>query len=359
MYLERSEDFKSYALGDLMNFEILQGHIERLCKPIYKLLNIPFRYQDVSYTVGATVNYVVKKCLLKTCSLTSQYQMKMYTMFSNFEYFMSNRSSTSIYLTKTTGGRCYNNQPTHIYTEGTIVDIDISGCYGNRLKNQQYPVGRPMIISYSRQSKYNQYTTLREFLKRYSNELVPGLWFARVSTKRKLTIPQDFLLSWRPPENINDYSISDTVLQGDDTALNNDRTKVLSHNIELGVIQEDFIDWLMNICSPKQRTELLDKLEVATAAFYPKSERKQTFEEFEKAVKNHRGVNTCEAEIRERKRIISINEECHAWYAINFEDLIVGDLLEERRKYDKRKPDQKPINEFIKLMKKSLDRYML
>ena len=37
-------------------------------------------------------------------------------MYSNFEYFMKNRSFTSIYLVRTIGGHCYNNQLTYIDT---------------------------------------------------------------------------------------------------------------------------------------------------------------------------------------------------------------------------------------------------
>lgn len=62
---------------------------------------------------------------------------------------MSNTSSTAIYLAKTNGGHCTNNRPLDVVTQGPIVDIDISGCYGNGLRNQEYPIGRPVVLEYN------------------------------------------------------------------------------------------------------------------------------------------------------------------------------------------------------------------
>ena len=55
------------------------------------------------------------------------------------------------------------------------MNIDIIGCYNNGLKHQLYPIEHPVIVSYPRQSKQNQYDSLRKFLKHYCKKLVYDL----------------------------------------------------------------------------------------------------------------------------------------------------------------------------------------
>src|SRR5262249_1291146 len=106
-------------------------------------------------------------------------------------------------LAKVEGGRCRSNQPTTTVLSGTLVDLDLKSCYGEGQRNQLYPFGRPFIIDYPLNSPYNEYHTLREFLKimqwgKKSCELVPGLWHARVALAPNATLehPQDYLGSW-------------------------------------------------------------------------------------------------------------------------------------------------------------------
>jgi hypothetical protein len=87
-------------------------------------------------------------------------------------------------------------------------------------------------------------------------------------------------MSWYSPKNIWDILKTDTnKLKSDDKILNNDFTKIYSHNISLGIWQADDLRWIEHICSASEREELYDKIQIISAFYYPKSCRVDTFEE--------------------------------------------------------------------------------
>ena len=69
---------------------------------------------------------------------------------------------------------------------GVLDDLDISGCYGNGLKNQDYAVGIPQFLP--------QPMTYGEWEKKYAKKVIPGLFVLRVSYKNA-PFRQDFLIS--------------------------------------------------------------------------------------------------------------------------------------------------------------------
>jgi hypothetical protein len=72
------------------------------------------------------------------------------------------------------GGRATANRLSiRTYHEGIIVDIDISGCYGNGLIAQLFAVGNPTIIA--------EEMNFGDFLEKFLHRLVPGLWCARIT----------------------------------------------------------------------------------------------------------------------------------------------------------------------------------
>ncbi|NEP59924.1 MAG: hypothetical protein F6K31_23450 [Symploca sp. SIO2G7] len=356
MYIERPEDFDNYALGDLYNHRALIGNLEKF-KTIYSALELDGYYKEPKLTMGSTDAQLFTSILLKFLKMSpnQEKQLKEICRYGTADFFKDNYGSTTgVYLAKVDGGRCRNNRPVTTNTTRLIADADISGCYGNGLKNQIYPVGRPIIVDYPIKSDWNSYLTLRDFWKKYKKELVPGLWFARVSTKPgyELKYPQDYLTSWHPPKDPKKIP-TDTSMQSVEffTIDNVGLSKIFSREVHLATITHDFINWLEKVASPRQRKELLDNLVVNSAVFYPAKERCKDEKQFFDRIKNFKGGNYCEAIIkRGASKVIKIHKECHSWLGINMGDLIVDQLLEERAKYSKTNPDEKPFNTLYKLI---------
>lgn len=342
-YINRPEDFDNYALGDLKVYEIIKA-LEDKFKEVYKFLGNENYYNDESLrgTIGATTARIFEAKLLENTKLEKKDLIKLTEYGTSSKLKQSNE--TDKYLAKVDGGRCRNNRPTSVSSNNPICDIDISGCYGEGLRNQIYPLGRPISVGYPVDSKINSYDTLDKWHKKYKDELVPGLWVARIITKSELKYGQDFFSSWFPPKNLNDL-VTDTELEEIDwwTEDNIGLTKIFRNEIHLGVLTHDGLQWIEHICSPRQRKELLEKIEVVSFIYYPKSQRKETVEEVVKALKQHKGKNTRNI-IKNAKH--SVDEECHAWVGFNLGELIVTELLIERKKH----PKKTPFNELFKLI---------
>ena len=75
------------------------------------------------------------------------------------------------------GGRCNNELPFDYQLDGGA-DIDISGCYGESLRNLIYPLGIPSAWAFS---SNEQRTTFGDWLEQHQSDLVPGLWTATIS----------------------------------------------------------------------------------------------------------------------------------------------------------------------------------
>jgi hypothetical protein len=217
-YEDDRERFMAYGLDDVKNYEAIQGH-DRLLEEVHKEIGISEFYNPSRPTKGATVNRLVESSLKKQFNIPNQTGLKELLKDAFFDHFIEDRSSTSVYLAKTNGGRCRNNRPLDVNVKGLIVDIDIQGCYGNGLKNQEYPIGKPFVISYPRTSKNNGYMSLREFLGLYEQEQVPGLWFIRFTSSKELIHEQDYFMRWIPPKNIKDLGGCNEVYED---GLNND-----------------------------------------------------------------------------------------------------------------------------------------
>jgi len=353
MYLNRPEDFDSYALGDLHNHDALMGNAENF-KKIYQALDLEKYYSIPRMTIGSTVSKIIESAIYKTFKSDTQNKdlINKYCRFACADYLKRKTTSTGCLNAKVDGGRCRNNRPTDTLAKGLICDIDISGCYGEGLRVQTYPLGVPVLIDYPIDSEINKYQTLREFLKSYGKELVPGLWQARVSCKQGYTLKykQDYLASWFPPKDISKMPTDTDFNETEQwwTIDNVGEVKVLTNEINHAVITHDFIQWLTYVASEKQRKELLDNLIVETFLYYPASERVDSIDELLKRHANHQGSNTSKA-VKSKQgkntRKISVEEECHVWFGINIGELLVDQLLLERKQH----PKKTPFNELYKL----------
>jgi hypothetical protein len=302
-------------------------------------------------TIGATVAKMLEASLMNHLGISDIKVLRKLTKPGTCEVIKKGLT-TAIYLAKVDGGRCRNNRPTDISVNSLICDIDINGCYGNGLRNQIYPVGNPVILGLPIDSENNKFPTLGEFIKSYGHDLLPGLWQARVSLKKgyKLKYGQDFLMSWIPPKDPSQIP-SDSELEAVDwwTEDNVGLTKVFTHEISLALVTHDFMQLIDEVCSVRQRRELLDNLEVVSALYYPKSNRVKSSTELLEAHTNHKGKNTYEVKGKKKKEIIINLQECHAWYGVNLGELIVDKLMIERSKYKKSIASEKPFNELYKL----------
>lgn len=351
MYSTRQSDFDNYALGDLYNYTALLGNMSNF-KLIYKSLGLENYFQYPKLTIGSTVSKILEASIKKLfdVGLEDKDIISRYCKYGSADWLKRKTSYTGCLNAKVDGGRCRNNRPTDTFKKGVLCDIDISGCYGEGLRVQTYPLGIPVVIDYPVKSERNKYQTLRQFLKKYGKELVPGLWQARVSLEDdyQLKYKQDYLASWFPPRDISKMP-TDTEFNDTDqwwTVDNVGKIKILTNEVNNAVITHDFIQWLDNVASVRQRKELLNNLYVKTAMYYPASERVNSIYDLENKHKNHKGVNTTEArKYKSTTRKISIEHECHAWYGVNLGELFVDKLLLERKKY----PKKTALNNLYKL----------
>jgi hypothetical protein len=354
-YVQQANDFDPYALGDLNCYPALIGNMKNFIT-IYRSLGIASYFEPPRQTIGATVARMVRSTILKHLSLDLKDKNKVIELcrYGTSAHIKSMRTTTAVYNAKVDGGRCRNNRPTDVSCNRPLADVDIAGCYGNGLKHQDFPFGRPIIIDYPIKSDNNKYYTLRKFLKKFGKELVPGLWQARVSTPKGYTLkyPQDFLLSWIPPKDPGKLP-TDTDLESVEwySEDNIGLIKIFSHEVNLALINQEFLDWLENTASVRQRAELLDNLQVITAVFYPASEKCEKVVDFFQAIDSHKGENLCDVLPKRRgTKKITIEQECHSWMSVNLGDLLVNRLLNERSKYSKSNPDEMALNELYKLV---------
>ncbi len=351
MYPTRPEEFDNYALGDLYNHPALLGNAKNF-RQIYKSLGLEEYYTLPRLTIGSTVSRIIESGIKKIFGavLEDKNIIKRFCSYASAEHIKSMTGTTAALNAKVDGGRCRNNRPTHTFANGVLCDIDISGCYGEGLRAQLYPLGVPVIIDYPAKSNRNEYQTLRQFLKQYGKDLVPGLWQARVSTKPDYTLKykQDFLISWLPPKDISKMKTDSEFAETDEwwTIDNTGETKIFQKEIHNAIITHDFLQWLENVATARQRKELLDNLIVITAAYYPLRNRVNSVQELLAAHSQHKGGNTTKAvRVKGNTNKISVERECHKWYAVNLGNLLVDKLLLERKKY----PKKTPFNELYKV----------
>ena len=355
MYHVRPEDYDAYALGDLHVYDALEAN-SKYFKLIYKALGIGHLFTPPGLTIGATVIKMFAAVLRNKLGLDD----REYKEFSetylepvSASHLCLDGLSTKALLAKVEGGRCRNNRPTDVSVASALVDMDISGCYGEGQRNQLYPIGRPLVLAWDAKSAVNEYWSLRVFLEKHGagttnktwktkkGELVPGCWNARVSTFELLSVEGDFLASWfvdgkASVDLLGKYvqrdMLSDSEKTDNEFNVDDGMSKIFNKEVKNGLITHDFIDWLMFVASQKQRKELLDGLFVTASMVYPASKRVDSFEEFKKVNKAWKGRNI-HVDLYGKT-----DGECHAWFGFNMADLIINPLLANRKLHKKKTP---------------------
>ena len=382
-YFDKPVNFDNYALGDLEVYRILANNAE-LFRKVYRSLGVESYYQAPRLTIGSTVKDLFKASLYNRLGIDvgdrdKQDKLSEFLSFASPSKLKLETTSTRCLLTKVFGGRCRNNRPTNIKNDSLVADNDIAGAYGNGLRNQIYPIGKPVIEDFKR-SRHNSYQTLRKWLKqrkygKVDYELVDGLWTAVVSTKAidpdndlwaELDYQQDFLISWF------DFKFTDVALMETDSDSvdveikpKTGNVKVLNSQVVHAVITSDFLEWLENVCSPRQRKELLDNLYVETACYYPAYSRIDSFDELLVINKYWEGVNTAvsrETKVKHGKKktmlksatVINTNQEPTFWLGLDLGKLIVDDLLAWRTMHKKLDGKKSPMDVLFKLCTNTL-----
>ena len=244
---------------------------------------------------------------------------------------------------KVFGGRCVNSAPTLIAARGLpIADVDLAGCYVAAMYQQEFPIGRPVIIgrAYGRGSKRNRYMSLGEFLAEYRDELVPSLWQAWISVEDEkgkplpLPVDQDYFPSWQAPISFFEHD-------EDDEGLWLERTDQVRHylrEITNTVFTHDTLQWLEKVASKSFRDFVLKNGKVKTAMFYPRSSRVGSAKEFVRDYcafleRNEEG-NTSRAQIK-KGATKTIDETCEfdGWFSIRLSDLIADSLKKKRDEF--------------------------
>lgn len=411
MAIERFKDFENYALGDLEVYEALDSYYKQWLV-VYQKLGLADYFQCPKLTIGGTVKDLFEAALAAKLGINalddkgeSIWRDELTDVIEEFikpasandlRQFTKN---TRALLAKVEGGRCRNNRPTDIfvrrkvkgkYDANLICDIDISGCYGEGQRNQSYFLGVSEVFDY-KATKNNEYISLRDWLKAYDvnveglikavnnkdkaawnnpdnwGELLPGAWYARIKTCERLKYPQDYFASWftDTADRVDLLAKSIRNMKCDTEMVSSDwvdfdeecgSLKIFNHEIWNAVLTHDGLQWILAICSPRQRNELLDKIQILASAVYPRSQRlcgdnpKEALEKLKETYNNWSGRNTTQrVKVKGRSKIVMNFEECHAWFDINLGDLLVNNLLIERKKAQKQYGKKSPLDVLFKL----------
>lgn len=411
MAIERFRDFENYALGDLEVYEALNNYYEQW-KIVYEKLGLADYFQCPKLTIGGTVKDLFEAALAAKLEIQPidddgqpiwreplneiVDQFIKPTSANDLRQFSTH---TRALLAKVEGGRCRNNRPTDIfarrkikgeYDAGLICDIDISGCYGEGQRNQSYFLGLPEIFDYEA-TKNNEYITLREWLKIYDvdvdkliksvnekdtiawknadnwGELLAGAWYARMRTSERLKYAQDYFASWftESTDRVDLLAKAIRKMKSDTEMISSDwvnfdeecgSLKIFNYEIWNGVLTHDGLQWILAICSPRQRNELLDKIQILSSAVYPRSQKingtnpKEALEVLKEKYSEWDGKNTTNRiKANGRTQIVMNFDKCHAWFDINLGELLVNDLLSERKKAQKVYGKKSPLDVLFKL----------
>lgn len=388
-YFNKFEEFDNYALGDLAVYEILNNNAQ-LFRKVYRSLGIENYYKPPKLTIGSTVRDLFHAKLCDRLGIApddkeGKEKLAEHLSYGSSSTLKTETSTTKCLLAKVFGGRCRNNRPTDIYidkkgdlkvksknhdlVQRIIADNDIAGAYGNGLRNQIYPIGRPTFEKFevNNHRDVNHYLTLGEWLRKrkYGKakcQLVNGLWTAVVSVPEgyKLKYAQDFLASWF------DFKFKDLARMNTDSDSydleikpKTGNSKIFNHEIVNAPINSDFVEWLYNICGKQQRKELLDNLYIQSACYYPAYSRVGSFDVLCDRFDNWQLKNTCiskktkvvldDGEVIFNGAVHMVNNEPTGWLGLDLGELIVDDLLAWRKMHQKLDGKKSPMDVLFKL----------
>lgn len=265
------------------------------------------------------------------------------------------RTDSAVNLAVVAGGRCNNERPYKLGWQGSWINPDMSGCYGNALRDFEYPVGKPRVWAWE---DGKQGIPLGEFLKQFERELVDNLWVASLWCE-KMPFVQDLLYS----KPIDPLALRKTVLQylrtddvdyedpGKNPWLDLD-TEAQEQFLEGGseptvkrlpsemiLLREELInapltsnslEVLKAVCTKREWSAFLKEVRVKALVYYPKSER-VSLEEF----RTRMATYSAEIEAFETPSgTYNAVKRPEFWTTIPLVDF-VGPLLDDRKRIKK------------------------
>ena len=258
------------------------------------------------------------------------------------------------------GGRCINEQPDNHLIRGSVLDIDLSSCYGSALRNYDFPFGLPSVYC---KNLDNERLTLGEFLKTHEAELVNGLY--EIYVDGSLTFHQDLIHS---KYNLDTKRIASQLYGEDISDFDQDSQFAWDHEIETTHIVGDFLlttkqiekgiittyvlETIRKAATNKELSEFMN-LSVETVAFYPKS-KEVSIEEFIgfSLSPKKRGFKKGDQDTRSRK-----------WCRLPLEEFI-GKFItvrknakKERDTFPEKHPDYVRLDLCLETIKKERDTY--
>lgn len=350
-YFEVPELFDAYAIGDLLVYDALSSNAENM-RVIWKDLGILDYYKTPSLSIGATVDGLFTAKLLHLLGVPSdiakdkRFKKKEFfkdkTISASAEY-LSQRIDSNLYLlSKCDGGRCRNFKPTTTTEKGALVDIDIGGAYASAMSVLTYPVGEPLLISFDS-------TKLSDFLAYHRTELLPGLWYARISTTSPLEYEQDLIPSWFDfKRTIRRKQDSEGYHQTGVVNLDSGETKLFTRVIKHGTLTSDLLDCIELEWNPRQKDDFFSKVVIEAIGFYPASLRVETAQELINKQSSHDGRKDYKSVMKGVH--IENSTTCHNWYGFSLGSEFI-DVLKVKRSLH---PKKTPLNELFKLVLNTL-----
>ena len=344
--LERPEEFKRYALGDLNIYDAFKKTNELFINA-YKELELENYITEIMLTTGSTVNDLQKAVLLKHLDLNdfSKEKLKKLNIItkpasaSNLRSYKNAKEKIKQggclkrqYLSKTMGGRCYNNRMQINYSTDnfSLCDIDISGAYTTIASNLNYYFGCPVILN------FNPYkVTLRELFKYYDKYFIKRGYKLSVETRKDylFKIEQDLIPSWidtRIKHQIINEGQNEQILSI--MNLENTPTAIYTKELINASLTWDELDLINNEWTKKQKNEFLDNTYLKAAIFYPKNFECENISDLYKNIENHNinGKHRFTDVIPHATIDNEDGEYSHYWCSTNFGKLIVNDIIQYR-----------------------------
>ncbi|MFM6400719.1 hypothetical protein, partial [Planktothrix sp.] len=283
-------------------------------------------------STGKIVASILNDWLCKKLNITSEELYKIHSLagsegITNISKLLKSRDL--LYGGMVDGGRAVKERiPIKYY--GTLIDIDIDGCYGNGLKNQKYAIGRPSIQS--------EPMLLKDWLKKHDKELIPGLWYARISWE-KAPFKQDILISKTDEKFstwtwvIDGFDPNGFEIEDDDKKVYDASMALTTNSVHYASLNHDLLQAIKCVASNKEWSWLLNNAVINCSLIYKKSDK----------------VNRPTAKMLEGVKLSKdsdiLLESSSNWIEVDLKELVTI-LLSERKKHRKKSP----MNTFLKLI---------
>jgi len=338
------QDFIQYTCGDVKFKQLNQAVIDANNYVRKKVLNIPVK-RKVPITKGSETAQLFFDFLVDYFQDFEQADIaymkgfdshgKLKSPRSNLEQIIkcsavkeivknSNKELTTSFLAMVMGGRCKNETPHHSVYQEPIVSMDLKSCYGLGLKYASFPIGRPVILDFPNKAPHS-WISLKEMLKNYEKELVPGCWFAIIDTNyEKFSFNQSLFVS-------NSAKSVELKVDFDDSSIVNieGNVGIYLNQIKNGILTHHSLETARAIMTVKEWAEFSQKVKIKAMSFHPKSLMVETIDDLITQHKKHQQGHLTTKISSDFKTTLIEDSRCRYWYKFNISHFI-NPILSER-----------------------------